>query len=216
MITIKPIYEKVKNVCCAVASFLVIPMIIINITLIIQIYLYKETVPNFCGYFPIISFEDESSINIKKGDFIVCRKFDKDINRKDVLTEGKLVTHFADISKNTMCLAPFVSLDGDSAAVSSPRDEHIYKLSVNEVLGEYRFTIPLLGYVFSFLATIPGFIICVVIPTIVFTELYLYERNKDSSLDDEESILLAELALLKAERERLISKAEKELSDIHS
>ena len=68
-----------------------------------------------------------------------------------------------------------------------------------------------------FLSTIPGFLICVVIPTIVLTELYLYKRRKDyASEEDEESILLAELEALKAERESLISQIENKPSKMNS
>ena len=214
---IKSHCKIVTNVCCAVALFLMIPIIIINTIFIVQIYILKEEVPNICGYFPLISLEEESSIHIEKGDFIICRKFDDDdVDNIDEIMEGKLVTHFAYGSRNTMCIAPFVSTDGDNATLLSPKYKTTYGLPINKVVGEYRFSIPILGYVIYFLSTIPGFLICVVIPTIVLTELYLYKRRKDASLaDDEESILLAELEALKAERESLISQIENKSSEIN-
>lgn len=217
MIIIKSGSKIVTNVCCAVALFLMIPIIIINTFLIVQIYILKEEVPNVFGYFPLISLDEEPSIDIEKGDFIICRKFDEDMDHIDELTEGKLVTHFADDSRSTMCIAPFVSADGDNATLLSPRDKKTYGLPADKVVGEYSFSIPLLGYVIYFLSTIPGFLICVVIPTIVLTELYLYKRRKDSLLaDDEESLLLAELEALKVERESLLSQIEKKSSEIDS
>lgn len=195
-----------------------IPVIIINTIFIVQIYILKEEVPNICGYFPLISLEEEASIRIEKGDFIICRKFDDDeVEHIDEIMKGKLVTHFADDSRDTMCIAPFRSVDGNDAMLLSPKNQQIYKLPVDEVVGEYRFSIPLLGYVIYFLSTIPGFLICVVIPTIVLTEIYLHTRRKASmSADDEESILLAELDALKAERESLISQTENKRSEINS
>ena len=215
---IKSHCKIVTNVCCAVALFLMIPIIIINTIFIVQIYILKEEVPNVCGYFPLISLEEEASIHIEKGDFIICRKFDDDdVDNIDEIMKGKLVTHFADDSRSTMCIAPFVSTDGDNATLLSPKYKKTYGLPIDEVVGEYRFSIPLLGYVIYFLSTIPGFLICVVIPTIVLTELYLYKRRKDfASEEDEESILLAELDALKAERESLISQIENKRSEINS
>ena len=106
--------------CCAVALFLMIPIIIINTIFIVQIYILKEEVPNVCGYFPLISLEEEASIHIDKGDFIICRKFDDDdVDNIDEIMEGKLVTHFAGDSRSTMCIAPFVSTDGDNAILFS-------------------------------------------------------------------------------------------------
>ena len=146
-----------------------------NTIFIVQIYILKEEVPNICGYFPLISLEEESSIHIEKGDFIICRKFDDDdVDNIDEIMEGKLVTHFADDSRSTMCIAPFVSADGDNVTLLSPQDKESYELPPDDIVGECRFSIPLLGYVIHFLSTIPGFLICVVIPTIVLTELYLY------------------------------------------
>ena len=204
--------------CCAVALFLMIPIIIINTIFIVQIYILKEEVPNICGYFPLISLEEEASIHIEKGDFIICRKFDDDdVDNIDEIMKGKLVTHFADDSRSTMCIAPFVSTDGDNATLLSPKYKKTYGLPIDEVVGEYRFSIPLLGYVIYFLSTIPGFLICVVIPTIVLTELYLYKRRKDfASEEDEESILLAELEALKAEREGLLSQIENKQSEMNA
>ena len=215
---IKSHCKIVTNVCCAVALFLMIPIIIINTIFIVQIYILKEEVPNVCGYFPLISLEEESSIHIDKGDFIICRKFDDDdVDNIDEIMKGKLVTHFADDSRSTMCIAPFVSTDGDNATLLSPKYKKTYGLPIDEVVGEYRFSIPLLGYVIYFLSTIPGFLICVVIPTIVLTELYLYKRRKDfASEEDEESILFAELEALKAERESLISQIENKPSKMNS
>ena len=215
---IKSHCKIVTNVCCAVALFLMIPIIIINTIFIVQIYILKEEVPNVCGYFPLISLEEEASIHIEKGDFIICRKFDDDdVDNIDEIMEGKLVTHFADDSRSTMCIAPFVSTDGDNATLLSPQYKKTYGLPIDKVVGEYRFSIPLLGYVIYFLSTIPGFLICVVIPTIVLTELYLYKRRKDfASEEDEESILLAELEALKTERESLISQTENKRSEINS
>ncbi len=215
---IKSHCKIVTNICCAVALFLMIPVIIINTIFIVQIYILKEEVPNICGYFPLISLEEEASIHIEKGDFIICRKFDDDeVEHIDEIMEGKLVTHFADDSRDTMCIAPFRSVDGNDAMLLSPKNQQIYKLPIDEVVGEYRFSIPLLGYVIYFLSTIPGFLICVVIPTIVLTELYLYKRRKDfASEEDEESILFAELEALKTERESLISQIENKPSEMNS
>lgn len=209
--------EKVTNVCCAVALLLIIPILIMNVMLIVQIYVLKEEVPTVGGYFPLISLEDEASIDIEKGDLILCRKFDEDTSLADEWKVGKAVTHFADDNHTSMCIATFLSVDDDQITLLSPKDEKPYELPRDDIVGEYRFTIPLLGYVIYFLSTIPGFLICVVAPTIVLTELYLHKRGKDSALaDDEESNLLAELEALKAERESLLSQIENKQSEMNT
>lgn len=208
--------EKVTNICCAVALLLIIPILIMNVMLIFQIYVLKEEVPTIGGYFPVISLEDEASIDIEKWDLLLCRKFDEDTSLADEWKAGKAVTHFADDSRSYMCIATFLSVDDDQITLLSPKNKKPYELPTDDIVGEYLLSIPFLGGVIYFLSTIPGFIICVVIPTIVLTELYLYKRGKDSALaDDEENILLAELEALKAERESLLLQTENKQSEIN-
>lgn len=209
--------EKVTNVCCAAALLLIIPILIMNIMLIFQIYVLKEEVPTIGGYFPLISLEDEASIDIEKGDLILFHKFDEDTPLADKWLVGKAVTHFADDNRTSMHVATLLSVDDDQITLLSPKDKKPYKLPSDDIVGEYRFSIPFLGGVIYFLSSIQGFLICVVIPIIVLTEIYLYFRRKYAmSADDEESILLAELEALKAERESLLSQTENKRSEINS
>ena len=127
------------------------------------------------------------------------------------------MTHFADDHHTYMCIATFWSVDDDQITLLSPKDKESYELPSDDIIGEYRLSIPLLGGVIYFLSTIPGFMICVVIPTIVLTELYLYKRRKYfASEEDEESILFAELEALKAEREGLLSQIENKQYEINA
>jgi hypothetical protein len=131
-----PTREKVKTACCAVLSFLMIVMIIINIILVFQIYIFKEEVPNICGFFPIISLTDEASPQINNGDLILCKKIsDSDADNVSNMMEGKIVTHFDGDSRSAMCVAPFVSSDGNTATLLSPKDKKTYRISADEVVG---------------------------------------------------------------------------------
>ena len=61
------------------------------------------------------------------------------------------------------------------------------------------------------MSTIPGFLLCVVLPTVLITEIYLYRRRKAEALEgDEESILLARIEALKEERKILLENKSEE------
>lgn len=191
----------VKTVCCAIASFLMIPLIVINIILIIKIYVVKQEVPDFLGFYPLISLTDESAPRIKYGDFILCKK----VSPND-FKEGDLVTHIANNDNSAMFVATIVSIEGDKALLRNPDGDETYELSTDELIGTPWSRTPILGYIIYFLSTIPGFLLFVVIPTIILTEIYLYVRRKNVALaDDEWSLLSAEYERLLAERDRLLA-----------
>ncbi|MGN0820004.1 MAG: hypothetical protein ACI4M6_06450 [Christensenellaceae bacterium] len=190
-----------KTVCCAIASFLMIPLIVINIILIIKIYVVKQEVPDVLGFYPLISLTDESSPRIKYGDFILCKK----VSLND-FKEGDLVTHIANNDNSAMYVATIVSIEGDKALLRNPDGDETYELFIDDLIGTPWSRTPILGYIIYFLSTIPGFLLFVVIPTIILTEIYLYVRRKKVALaDDEWSLLSAEYERLLAERDRLLA-----------
>lgn len=197
----KPDRETVKTICCAVAMCLMIPVIIINFILIFKAYVLKEPVADVFGYYPLISMTDESAPRIGEGDLIFCRK----VAPEDICV-GDLVTFFPENSWNSMNMSTVAAVEGDSVILRAPNDDNTAEFPAEKVIGAFRFSIPHLGSGMTFLSTIPGFLLCVVLPTILVTELYLRMRGKDAVLaEDEEGALLAELAALKAERERLLN-----------
>lgn len=197
--TEKPSRGKVKNLLCMVAICLMLPVIVINLILIFQAYILKEEVPDICGYYPLISLTDESSPRIKEGDLVFCRKV-----APEGIKEGTLVSFFASGSRDTMYIHGVAAVHGERVTLRIPGGGKTLEYPADNVIGEFRFSIRYLGYIMAFLSTIPGFLLCVVIPTVVLTEFYLYKRRKDAATaEDEESVLLAQLKELKAEREEL-------------
>ncbi len=192
-----------KTLCCAAAMLLMIPVIIINLILIVKIYVVRVDVPDICGFFPLISLTDDSSPGIGSGDLVICSKIDN--GDTSLIKEGDLVAHVESKSNNTMYIGSFVSSEGGTATLLSLKDKKTYKLPVNEIIGKQSLSIPILGYIIYFLSTIPGFLICVVIPTLILTEIYLRIRRKYFAMaDSEEKNMLSELEGAKAEREKLL------------
>jgi signal peptidase len=56
----------------AVCLFL-LPVLIVNITLIIKSYISSDEVPSVGGYLPLIVLSDSMNPEIESGDLIICR-----------------------------------------------------------------------------------------------------------------------------------------------
>lgn len=201
---IKRNYEIINNICCAIVIFLMILIIIINLTLIVQIYFFKDELPDVFGAFPLIFLNDAGTPLVHNGDFIICQKIDSE--NISLLKEGDLVTHFADYAHTKLLVCQVKSVNGNSATLLPQTGGKQYDLTADDIVGSIRLTIPILGFIVYFLSTVPGFLICVVIPVFALTEIYLYRRRKaEKAAYDEESMLLSELEWQKAERERLLA-----------
>lgn len=205
MNAIKFNFEKVNNILCAVVIFLMCLVILINLHLIIQLYVLDEEIPDVLGRFALIFLDDGGTPFVNNGDFTLCKKIDgENISRLD---KGDIVIHFSDDAHTKMTVCKVVSVNGDTATlIPQNSNRKQYDLSADDIVGTVQLSIPILGFIIYFLSTVPGFLLCVVIPVFALTELYLYRRRKaaDKAMD-EESMLLAELEWQKAERERLLA-----------
>ncbi len=196
---IKKTYEKAKIACCAVASVLMGVVIILNMVLIVKLYIFKQDIPDIFGVFPLISLTDDTAPRICDGDLVFCTKTDG----RD-LVPGELVAYYANNSRSKISVRTVSATDGDMVELVSPNDKNSQEVSTCRIIGRCGLTVPHLGDVVCFISTIPGFLLCVVVPAIVITEGYLYFRRKNAALEeDEEALLLAELERLRAERAEL-------------
>ena len=74
---------------------------------------------------------------------------------------GRTITHRIIANKNVDSQTAFVT-QGDANRVPDIND-----IKKDDIYGKVLYTIPLLGYVYSFVNTIPGFIILIVIPAFI-------------------------------------------------
>ena len=78
--------QKVLTVVGTVLCIILLPILIINLTLIAKSYLNKDEVPNVGGVLPLIVLTDSMVPEIYGGDLIICKTAEaEDIKENDVI-----------------------------------------------------------------------------------------------------------------------------------
>ncbi|MBR4955713.1 MAG: signal peptidase I, partial [Clostridia bacterium] len=193
--------SKVLTIIGIVLCVILVPMLIINCTLIVKSFINKDEVPDFGGLFPMIVLTDSMFPQIKSGDLIFCRTIDaQKVEVGDVIS-------FFDPSGNgsSVVTHEVIEIIGEGSTVSF-RTKGINNNTEDKVLvptanlvGKYTgFRIPAAGKVALFMQTTYGLILCVLVPVLLFVGGDVISRRKgEKAKDDDVAALLAELEELK-------------------
>jgi signal peptidase len=204
----KPEKEKpniVLSVLGIILCVILVPILVLNIVLIVQGFTQDASVmPNIAGKFPLMVQSGSMSPTIEVGDLIIVtapekgQKFGVDdvVTFWDGAPGGPLVTHrIVEVTTDD---------DGKTAyrtkgdANSAQDGTLVY---AEDIVGTYYCRIPFLGDVAMFMQTIPGLIVCVVLPLALFIVYDVIRRRKLSKSEQEETAaLMAELEKLRAEK----------------
>lgn len=184
---------------------ILIPILIVNMTLIIKSFTNKDEVPSLGGKFPLIVLTDSMREEIKGGDLIICDVIDaEDVKVKDIISffdpEGNgtsIVTHrvIEIIEKDGSLM---FRTKGDNNNVE---DKEL--VSAENLVGIYRMRIPGAGNVAMFMQSTAGLIVCVVVPIILLIGYDMLRRRKYEAVKKQDTdALLAELKELRAMKEK--------------
>lgn len=219
--TNKDLKHKIFTIVGIVLCAILLPMLIVNIIMIINSYTSKDEVPSVGKYVPFIIQSGSMSGVIEGGDIIITTKVEpEDIKLQDIITfydpkgngtstvthrvidieekDGKLVfTTVGDVvlNENIEQYGDFDSIPKEilnSICETVPEDK---------VISRYKFRIPLIGHVSLFMSTIPGFIVCVLVPLLLLVGYDVVRRKiADKANNADKDALIAELEALKAEK----------------
>ena len=185
---------------------ILIPILVINCTLIIKSYTNKDQVPSISGIFPMIILTDSMYPEFESGDLIICNTAEpEEIKVGDVICfydpEGNgtaTVTHRVQevITDDEGNLAWITKGDANNT-------EDLPTVPAKNLIGVYKTRLKGLGNVAMFMQTTQGLIICVICPIILLVAYDVirrraYEKSKKKDTD----ALLAELEALRAEKEK--------------
>ena len=209
------IFTIVGIVLCAI----LLPILVVNVIMIVNSYTHKDEVPSVGKYIPFIVDSGSMSGVIEGGDIIITKKINpEDVELEDIISfydpKGKgtsVVTHrvikieesdkgLVFTTVGDVVLKENIEKYGSKEAIPDTIMESIVEtVPQDKVISEYVSRIPLLGHVSLFMSTIPGFIVCVLLPLLLLVGYDVLRRKlNDKANQQDTDALLAELEMLRA------------------
>lgn len=202
--------HKLFSIIGAILCIILIPILIINITLIVKSYTNQDEVPSIGGYLPLIVLTDSMYPEIESGDLIICHTV-----KAEEVEVGDVIAFFDPAGNGTSIVTHRVievieengiyqfRTKGDN---NNTEDKDL--VPGENLVGEYRSRIGGAGNVALFMQSTTGLIVCVVLPIILLIAYdmirrRMYEKNKKEDTDK----LLAELEALRAEKAKAETEA---------
>ena len=191
------------NIVGIVICVLLVPVLIVNCTLIIQSMIHEDEVPSFGKYIPLIVLTESMEPAIMSGDLIICQKADaEDLDVGDVISyfdpkssASAVVTHR--ISEKRVEDGKIIfRTEGDNNDIADNWD-----VPAENLIGKWNegARIPFVGSIILFMQSTLGLIVCVLLPVaaLILVEV-LRRRKSDNKKQGDIDALKAELEALKA------------------
>lgn len=201
--------HKVLTVIGTVLCIILIPILIINCTLIIKSFTSEE-VPSVAGKLPLIVLTDSMYPVIESGDLIICSTA-----QPEEIETGDVIAFFDPAGNGTTIVTHRVlevtELDGQTAwrtKGDNNNTEDRLLVTGDKLVAVYEGTrLAGFGNVALFMQTTPGLIVCVVCPILLLVGYDMIRRRmyEKANKQDTDQLLaeLEELRRLKAEKEKV-------------
>ena len=201
--------HKVLTVIGTVLCIILIPILIINCTLIIKSFTSEE-VPSVAGKLPLIVLTDSMYPVIQSGDLIICHTA-----QPEEIEAGDVIAFFDPAGNGTTIVTHRVlevtELDGQTAwrtRGDNNNTEDRLLVTGEKLVAVYEGTrLAGFGNVALFMQTTPGLIVCVVCPILLLVGYDMIRRRmyEKANKQDTDQLLaeLEELRRLKAEKEKV-------------
>ncbi len=205
--------HKIFTIIGTVLCIILVPILIINITLIVKSYTNEEEVPSIGGYLPLIVLTDSMYPKIESGDLIICHTIEP-----NEVKEGDVIAFFDPAGNGTSIVTHRVlevieengtysfRTRGDN---NNTEDKEL--VPGENLVGIYKSRIGGAGNVALFMQSTTGLIVCVVLPIILLVAYDVIRRRLyEKSKKDDTAALLAELEALRAEKAKATEQTEKQ------
>lgn len=193
--------HKIGTVIGTILCILLVPILIINITLIIRSFTNPDKVPSVGHIFPLIVLTDSMFPEIESGDLIICRTAQpEDIAVGDVISffdpagnGSSMVTHrVVEVTQENGSLAWRTKGDANNVEDST-------LVPAENLVGVYRSRIAGAGNIAMFMQTTQGLILCVICPIVLLVGYDIIRRRiYDKSHKQDTEALLRELEELRS------------------
>lgn len=195
--------HKILTIIGIVLCVILIPVLILNVSLIIRSYTQPDKVPSVGGIVPMIVLTDSMYPQIHSGDLIICHT-----SEPEEIKVGDVISFFDPAGNGTSVVTHKVieiqQKDGKIYWVTqgiANNAADFLPVPEENLVGVYQSRIPGLGNVVLFMQTTTGLIVCVVVPVLLLVGLDILRRRKhDKASKQDTDQLLAELEALRAQK----------------
>lgn len=201
-------FHNALTVLGTILCVILLPILVINLTLIAKSFLNKEEVPNVAGTMPLIVLTDSMYPVIESGDLIICHT-----EEPENIQVGDVIAFFDPAGNGTTIVThrvTEVTQESGNPVWHTKGDnnntEDRLPVTADKLVAVYEGTrLPGVGNVALFMQTTPGLILCVVCPILLLVGYDMVRRKmyEKASKKDTDALLqeLEELRRLKAEAE---------------
>lgn len=196
--------HKIGTVIGTILCVILLPVLLINLTLILKSVTNADEVPSVGGWFPMIVLTDSMYPEIKSGDLILCHTIEA-----EEVKEGDVITFYDPMGNGTSVVTHRVlSINADGSFVTKGDNNNVedqVAVKPDDLIGVYRNRIPGAGNIAMFMQSTAGLVVCVACPIALLIGWDMLRRRKyEKEKQKDTDALLAELEALRA------LKAEKE------
>lgn len=200
------VWNRILTIVGSILCVILIPVLIINVTLIIKSYTNPDEVPSVGGTFPLIVLTDSMYPEFESGDLIICHTKDA-----EEIKSGEIIAFFDPSSSGTAIVSHrVIDVVNENGEVSfktkgdANNAEDTALVPAEKLVGVYKLRLKGLGNVALFMQTTQGLVICVVCPILLFV-IYDYLRRRHYEKANKE-----DTEKLKKELEELRKQANKD------
>lgn len=170
------IIRRIMTTIGIILCIALIPVLIVNITIIVKSYVSPDEVPSFMGYKPFIVLSGSMSPAINVGDLVVTKETDtSSLAVGDIIAfrEGEsVITHrIVGITETDGELQYTMKGDANNVDDAKPVTEKMIE-------GAYTLGIPKMGNVALFMQTPIGMLICIGIPVLLLISYDIIRRRR--------------------------------------
>lgn len=197
--------HRIGTVIGTILCILLVPVLVINVTLIIRSLINPDKVPSVGRFFPLIVLTDSMYPEIESGDLIICNTAEP-----EAIAVGDVIAFFDPAGNGTSIVTHRVmeitQKDGSLAWKTKGDANNVEDSALvpaEKLVGVYRSRIPGAGNIAMFMQTTQGLILCVVCPILLLVGYDIIRRRlyEKAHKQDTEALLreLEELRKLKNE-----------------
>ncbi|MCI8548668.1 MAG: signal peptidase I [Bacilli bacterium] len=191
-------YNDISNWLAILITIILVPVLIINCSIIFQANTNEDKIPSVFGYKPFIVLSDSMESAIRKGDLIFVKNIEpRKLVKDDVIafrdSEGTVTTHrIIDIVENDG--EKYFVTKGDN---NNSQDQNL--VEYKDVEGIYKMRLPVIGNIFNALASPTIIIILVLVITICFGLAFYASTKRQRDKEHEEYLALKKKKKLEEE-----------------